>query len=111
MAEMENSTLLSWQTAREVRGDDLFPSCPSRAILSAQMRAADVRQWIAQFEAVAEADRAELRRRGPRPAEAIRLALSMISAAPPGSVGDRRREQEALAINALWVTLHRRLRC
>jgi hypothetical protein len=44
------------------------------------MRAADVRNWIAQIEAMAEADRAELRRRGPRPAEAIRLGLSTISA-------------------------------
>ena len=74
------------------------------------MHVADVRQWIAQFEAVAEADRAELRRRGPRPEEAIRLALSMIAAARPGHVADPRREQEELAVNALWVTLHRRLR-
>ena len=73
------------------------------------MRAADVRRWIAQFEAMAEADRAELRRRGPCSAEAIRLALSMIAAGSLGSVSDPRREREDLAVNALWVTLHRRL--
>jgi len=74
------------------------------------MHADDVRRWVAQFEAVAAADRAELRRRGPRPEEAIRLAVSMMAAARTGRVPDPLREQEEATVNAIWVTLHQRLR-
>lgn len=74
------------------------------------MHADDVRRWVAQFEAVAAADRAELRRRGPRPEEAIRLAVSMMAAARTGRATDPLREQEEAAVNAIWVTLHQRLR-
>ncbi|MBI2467512.1 MAG: hypothetical protein HYV62_06810 [Candidatus Rokubacteria bacterium] len=76
------------------------------------MNAADVRRWIAGFEAIAEADRHALRRRGADPAWAIALALSMIDAADraghgPGTA-DPSREAEEEALRGTWVRLHRR---
>ena len=70
----------------------------------------DARRWIAGFEAAAAADRAELQRRGPRPEEAIRLALSLIAAARTTHATNPLRDAEEAAVNATWVTLHRRLR-
>lgn len=78
------------------------------------MNPADVRRWIAGFEAAAELDRQSLRRQGADPAWAIRLALSMIEAADRSgrgpSVVDPRREAEAEAVRVRWVTLRQRLK-
>lgn len=74
--------------------------------------ATDVRRWIAGFEAIAEADREALRRKGADPAWAIGLALSMIEAAEraghgPGS-DDPSRAVDEEALRATWVRLHQR---
>jgi hypothetical protein len=77
------------------------------------MDPAQVRRWIAGFEAATEADRQALRRRGADPAWSIRLSLSMIDAAhrrPGGrAVRDSLREAEAEQIRAVWARLRRRL--
>jgi len=78
------------------------------------MDAREVRRWIAGFEAVAQADRDELRRRGPDPAWAISLALSMMAAADRAGRGvdaaDPRREAEDEAVRAIWARLRERAR-
>jgi hypothetical protein len=76
--------------------------------------AAQVRHWIAGFEAIAEADRQALRRHGPDPAWAIALALSMIAAAEQAGHGagrpDPGREADDAVIRATWARLRQRLR-
>jgi hypothetical protein len=76
------------------------------------MDPARVRRWIAGFEAIAEADREAMRRRGPDPAWAIALALSMIEAAGRQAVGpstlDPAREREDEAVRAAWRRLRER---
>ena len=78
------------------------------------MDAAQVRRWIAGFEAATEADRQALRRRGADPAWSIRLALSMIAAAHRGpggpAVRDPLREAEAERVRTVWARLRQRLR-
>jgi len=78
------------------------------------MDAAQVRRWIAGFEAATETDRQAHRRRGADPAWSIRLALSMIDAAHHGSGGravrDSLRETEAERVRAVWARLRQRLR-
>ncbi len=78
------------------------------------MNAAEVRRWIAGFEAIAHADREELRRRGPDPAWAISLALSMMDAADQAARGlgtaDPKREAEDDAVRAIWARLRERAR-
>jgi hypothetical protein len=72
-----------------------------------------VRQWLRRYDAIAEADREALRRRGPRPEWSISAALSLIQAASPGwrSSPSLRalREQEDRAVGATWQLLRRRL--
>lgn len=75
--------------------------------------AMQVRRWIAGFEAIAEADRAAMRRRGPDPAWAIALALSMIEAAERagGPIADHpSREAEDAPVREVWGRLRARLR-
>jgi len=78
------------------------------------MDAAQVRRWIAGFEAVTEADRKALRLQGANPAWSIRLSLSMIDAAHRGSgrrdIPDPLREAEAEHVRAVWAQLRQRLR-
>ena len=78
------------------------------------MDAAQVRRWIAGFEAATETDRQAHRRRGADPAWSIRLALSMIDAAHRGPGGrdirDPLREAEAERVRAVWARLRQRLR-
>ncbi len=78
------------------------------------MNAGEVRRWIAGFEAIAHADREELRRRGPDPAWAISLALSMMAAAERAGRGlgtpDPKRETEDEAVRAIWARLRERAR-
>jgi hypothetical protein len=74
---------------------------------------AQVRGWIAGFEAIAAADREERRRRGPDPAWSIRVALSMIGAARRAGLApaaeDPRRAAEDAAVRATWARLRERL--
>ena len=42
------------------------------------MTGADLRRWIANFEAAEQADRDQKRREGPRPDQSIKLALSLM---------------------------------
>ena len=77
------------------------------------MDAAQVRRWIAGFEAAAEADRQALRRRGADPTWSIRLSLSMIDAARHDSgraLRDPLREAEAERVRSVWTRLRQRLR-
>lgn len=75
------------------------------------MSGADVRRWMASFEAIGEADREAMRRQGPDPAWAVRISLSMIEAADGVSFGrpDPTREMEAERVRAIWDRLRRRL--
>jgi hypothetical protein len=77
------------------------------------MDAGQVRRWIAGFEAAAEADRQALRRRGADPMSSIRIALSLIDAAPRSAGGralaDPLREAEAERVRAVWARLRQRL--
>lgn len=77
------------------------------------MNAADVRRWIAGFEAAAEIDREDLRRQRPDPAWAIRLALSIIEtvrqSAPTGGTSEADRSADDEAVRAVWTTLRARL--
>jgi hypothetical protein len=72
---------------------------------------ARVKAWVAGFEAIAEADREAWRRKGPDPAWAIRLALSMIDDARkagllgPGVPPWRSAEDEA--VSQIWARLRR----
>jgi hypothetical protein len=79
-----------------------------------RMDAREVRRWIAGFEAIAQADREELRRRGPDPAWAISLVLSMMAAADRAGRGlgaaDPGREAEDEAVRAIWARLRERAR-
>ena len=70
-----------------------------------------VRRWIAGFEAVTEADREALRRRGPDPAWAISLALSMIQAAEEAGTAtvDPSREADDRRVRAVWSRLRARI--
>jgi hypothetical protein len=76
------------------------------------MDAREVRRWMAGFEAIAQADRDELRKRGPDPAWAISLALSMMAAADRAGRGvgtpDPGREAEDQAVRAIWARLRER---
>ncbi len=75
------------------------------------MDSVQVRRWLAGFEAIAQADLEALRCRGPDPAQAIGLALSMIEAAEQAGFGtDRaaRREAEDAAVRAIWARLRAR---
>jgi hypothetical protein len=71
-----------------------------------------VRRWIAGFDAIAQADLEALRRRGPEPARAIALALSMIAAAEQVGFGvdavGPRRDGEDEAVRAIWARLRER---
>jgi len=73
-----------------------------------------VRRWMAGFEAIARADLEALRRRGPDPARAIALALSMIAAAEQAGFGadaaGPRRDGEDEAVRAIWARLRERQR-
>jgi hypothetical protein len=75
------------------------------------MDAGEVRRWIAGFEAIAQADREVLRRRGPDPTWAISLALSMMAAADRAGRGlgspDPRREADDEAVRAIWARLRK----
>jgi hypothetical protein len=75
------------------------------------MDGAQVRRWIAGFEAAAEADREALQRRGPDSEWAIRISLSMIDAAHRGGgpLRDPLREVEAEHVRAAWARLRQRL--
>ncbi|MGH7388053.1 MAG: hypothetical protein ACREM3_01155 [Candidatus Rokuibacteriota bacterium] len=74
------------------------------------MDAAQVRRWIAGFEAAIEADRQARRRRGADPTWAIHLSLSMIDAAHRGrALRDPLREAEAERVRAVWARLRQRL--
>lgn len=77
------------------------------------MNAIEVRRWIAGFEAIAEADRQELRRHRADPAWAIALALSMIGAAERAGHGagglDQSRDAEDAGVRATWVRLREHL--
>lgn len=76
------------------------------------MNEAEVRRWIAGFEAIAQADREEIRRRGPDSAWAISLALSIMDAADQADRGlgtaDPKREAEDDAVRAVWARLRKR---
>ena len=91
---------------------DLASRRAPAALSSAVMDAAQVRRWIAGFEAAAEADRQALRRRGADPTWSIRLALSMIDAARHDSgqaLRDPLREAEAERVRSVWARLRQRL--
>ena len=73
-----------------------------------------VRRWIANFEAAAEADRQALRDRGIDRARSIGLSLSMIAAARRALGGrvvdDPLREAEDDRVREVWRRLRDRLR-
>lgn len=77
------------------------------------MDATSIRRWIARFEAIAEADREEMRRRGPDPGRSIRLGLALIEAARAAAhldaAAERVREAEDERVRASWAVLRRRL--
>ena len=81
------------------------------AILDPAMDAADVRRWIASFEAAAEADRESLRTRAPDPAWSIRVSLEMIEAAAHAGrrADEPGLEAEAEAVRETWTRLRARL--
>jgi hypothetical protein len=78
------------------------------------MDARQVRRWIANFEAAAEADRQALLGRGIDRERSIALSLSMIAAARRRLGGrvvrDPLRETEAERVREVWGRLRERLR-
>jgi hypothetical protein len=81
------------------------------------MDATQVRRWISNFEAAAQADRQAWRNRGARGIDRVRsigLSLSMIDAARRalgGRVGyDPMRETEDERVREVWRRLRDRLR-
>ena len=83
------------------------------ALLLLLMNTADVRRWIAGFEAAAAADRDTLRGRAPDPAWSIRVSLELIDAARRAGhrfdASDAAREADAEAVRATWARLRARL--
>jgi hypothetical protein len=77
------------------------------------MDATQVRRWIANFEAAAEANRQALRDRGVDRARSIGLSLSMIAAARRALGGrvveDPLREAENERVREVWRLLRARL--
>ena len=77
------------------------------------MDATQVRRWIANLEAAAEADRQALRDRGIDRARSIALSLSMIAAARRALGGrvvdDPLREAEDDRVHEVWRRLRDRL--
>jgi hypothetical protein len=67
--------------------------------------AADIRRWLAGFDAAAIADRDAAARRGPQPEESIRQALSLIAAVRGAHGGmfpiDPLRERDAERVRAI----------
>jgi hypothetical protein len=92
------------RTRPEVRGSGILVT----------MDVAQLRRWIARFEAIAEADRAALRRQRQDPEEVVRLALGLIDAAREAARAhpalERLREADAEPVRATWVLLRKRLR-
>lgn len=78
------------------------------------MDATQIRRWIANFEAVAEADRRALRDGGIGRAQSIALSLSMIAEARRALGGrvvdDPWREAEDKGVRDVWQRLRARLR-
>lgn len=77
------------------------------------MNKADVRRWIAGFEAAAEADREALRQSPPDPEWSIRVSLELIEAARraghSSGAPDPIIEDEVEAVRATWARLRSRL--
>jgi hypothetical protein len=72
------------------------------------MNAADVRRWIASFEAAAAADAAARRRRASRPPDPIRQSLSLINAVYRSGQRpflDTARERDKQQVRDLWARL------
>ena len=78
------------------------------------MTAADLRQWISNFEAADQADREQKRREGALPEQSIALSLSLLNTARH-LAGDRplidpRRVEDDEAVRAVWDRLRSHLR-
>lgn len=75
---------------------------------------AEVRKWVAGFEAVAAADREAARREGPDGEWASRVSLSMIAAASGSGLDPSRpdpvRERDARSARKIWTHLRRAYR-
>ena len=78
------------------------------------MTAADVRRWVANFEAAERADMVQRRQEGPRPEWSIAASLSLLNTARH-LAGDRplidpRRAEDDEAVRVVWDRLRSRLR-
>ncbi len=90
------------------------PHARNGRIATMSIAAADLRLWIAGFEAAERADMDERRRQGPRPEWSVALSLSLLDAARHAA-GDRplidpRRDEDDEAARAVWQRLRSPLR-